>query len=188
MGNLFNAHIFKRRSVGEREEVQLKVFDADGNPVDLSAAGSGGGDAGASDPVVFVDLDLTRDASVPSGSRANAIIQNVRKAVGVDGLVAGESNDFVLPAGIYLAWCDGTVNVFNDGTVTDGSWLFGNYTNVPQAFYFDNPAVPAVSGMDSIRPAPFQWFGGVIRIALNNDYEIPEGITGQIRVKLVKVA
>ena len=39
MGNMVNAHIFKHRQVGEREEVRLKLFDLDGNPVDLSGSG-----------------------------------------------------------------------------------------------------------------------------------------------------
>lgn len=40
MGNVFNAHIFKRSSRGEREEVRLKLFNPDGTPVEL---GGGGG-------------------------------------------------------------------------------------------------------------------------------------------------
>jgi len=41
MGNTFKAHIFKRRSVGSREEVQLKVFGEDGKPIDLGSASGG---------------------------------------------------------------------------------------------------------------------------------------------------
>jgi hypothetical protein len=32
MGNTFGAHIFKRRQVGEREEVTIKLFNPDGSP------------------------------------------------------------------------------------------------------------------------------------------------------------
>lgn len=35
---MFNAHIFGRRSRGDREEVRLALFDSDGNPVSIPAA------------------------------------------------------------------------------------------------------------------------------------------------------
>lgn len=35
MGNTFGAHIFKRKSVGEREEVTIKLFKPDGSPLDV---------------------------------------------------------------------------------------------------------------------------------------------------------
>lgn len=38
----YNAHIFKQRNVGEREEVKLKIFGPDGVPLDLGAGGDGG--------------------------------------------------------------------------------------------------------------------------------------------------
>jgi hypothetical protein len=36
MGNLFKAHIFRDRKVGNREEVTLKLFNKDGTPLDLN--------------------------------------------------------------------------------------------------------------------------------------------------------
>jgi hypothetical protein len=36
MGNTFGAHIFKRRTRGEREEVTIKLFKMDGSPLNLS--------------------------------------------------------------------------------------------------------------------------------------------------------
>jgi hypothetical protein len=50
MGTLFNAHLFRQRSVGEREEVKIKMFGPDGSPLDLAA---GGGDGGAPDVPTF---------------------------------------------------------------------------------------------------------------------------------------
>ena len=47
MGNLFDAHIFKRRSIGEREEVKLKMFNLDGSPLEV-----GGGEP-APDPTAM---------------------------------------------------------------------------------------------------------------------------------------
>lgn len=41
MANTYGAHIFKQRSVGEREEVKIKLFGADGEPLDLAGGGSG---------------------------------------------------------------------------------------------------------------------------------------------------
>lgn len=38
MGNTFGAHIFKRASVGEREEVTIKLFKPDGTPLYLDEA------------------------------------------------------------------------------------------------------------------------------------------------------
>ena len=35
MGGVFNAHIFGRRQRGDREEVRMKLFDEDDNPVNL---------------------------------------------------------------------------------------------------------------------------------------------------------
>jgi hypothetical protein len=46
MVSTFNAHIFKQRSVGEREEVKLKIFGPDGQPLDLSNLGGDSGDSG----------------------------------------------------------------------------------------------------------------------------------------------
>lgn len=40
MGNMFKAHIFKRRSVGEREEVDIRMFNLDGSPFDPGAGES----------------------------------------------------------------------------------------------------------------------------------------------------
>lgn len=42
MSNSVNAHIFKQRSVGEREEVRLRLFTVDGEPIDISAGGGTG--------------------------------------------------------------------------------------------------------------------------------------------------
>ena len=39
MANEFHAHMFRRRNLGEREEVKLKLFDKEGNPADLSGGG-----------------------------------------------------------------------------------------------------------------------------------------------------
>ena len=47
MPNSFDAHIFKRRNVGEREEVRLKLFKLDGTPVDMEGST---GPAGAEGP------------------------------------------------------------------------------------------------------------------------------------------
>ena len=41
MANSFRAHIFKQRNVGEREEVRIKFFNADGSPADLGGGGGG---------------------------------------------------------------------------------------------------------------------------------------------------
>jgi hypothetical protein len=38
MGNTFGAHLFKRRSVGEREEVTIKLFKMDGTPLNVGEA------------------------------------------------------------------------------------------------------------------------------------------------------
>lgn len=38
----YKAHIFKQRQVGEREEVKLKIFGPDGQPLDLTGGGGGG--------------------------------------------------------------------------------------------------------------------------------------------------
>lgn len=42
MFSVFNAHIFKQRTVGEREEVKLKIFGPNGQPFDLTNLGGGG--------------------------------------------------------------------------------------------------------------------------------------------------
>lgn len=66
MGNMFNAHIFRRRSQGEREEVRMRVFNLDGTPAefvtrteveDMIAEATGGGDGGGggSTPLVAID-------------------------------------------------------------------------------------------------------------------------------------
>lgn len=39
MTNVFNAHIFKRRRRGEREEVTLKMYNLDGSPLNLPGGG-----------------------------------------------------------------------------------------------------------------------------------------------------
>jgi hypothetical protein len=41
MASTFKAHIFKQRTVGEREEVKLKIFGPDGQPFDLTNLGGG---------------------------------------------------------------------------------------------------------------------------------------------------
>lgn len=38
-GNTYGAHIFKRRQVGEREEVTIKLFSRDGSPLVLDGSG-----------------------------------------------------------------------------------------------------------------------------------------------------
>jgi len=45
MGNTFKAHIFKRRSVGPREEVVIKLFDTDDSPLDIGGAPEPSGQA-----------------------------------------------------------------------------------------------------------------------------------------------
>lgn len=52
MGNTYGAHIFKRASVGEREEVTIKLFKPDGTPLDLE------GGTGPDDPGVPSSSDL----------------------------------------------------------------------------------------------------------------------------------
>lgn len=47
MGNQMQAHIFKRKKIGEREEVILKLFYPDGTPCDLEAMEGGGGGSSA---------------------------------------------------------------------------------------------------------------------------------------------
>src|SRR3954449_13194787 len=37
--SVLRAHIFKHRNVGEREEVKLKLFDENGDPIDLNNLG-----------------------------------------------------------------------------------------------------------------------------------------------------
>lgn len=51
MGNTFGAHIFKRRQVGEREEVRIKLFKPDGTPLDLDAPPVDPDPGGGSAPV-----------------------------------------------------------------------------------------------------------------------------------------
>src|SRR3954471_19623039 len=41
MPSSVNAHIFKRRQVGERQEVQIRFFDSKGKPLDLGGGGEG---------------------------------------------------------------------------------------------------------------------------------------------------
>jgi hypothetical protein len=41
MPNVFNAHIFKQQQLGDREEVRIKIFGPDGEPLDLSSLGGG---------------------------------------------------------------------------------------------------------------------------------------------------
>lgn len=45
MGNTMHAHLFKRRQVGQREEVVIKLFYPDGTPCDMEAFENGGGGA-----------------------------------------------------------------------------------------------------------------------------------------------
>lgn len=40
----YTAHVFPQRKIGNREEVQIKVFDSDGSPIYLD------GDPGPEDP------------------------------------------------------------------------------------------------------------------------------------------
>lgn len=41
MSNTYGAHIFKRRQVGEREEVKIKLFNPDGSPLILGSPSAG---------------------------------------------------------------------------------------------------------------------------------------------------
>lgn len=43
----YRAHIFKQRQVGEREEVKIKFFDADGSPLDLGGGAPSESSSGA---------------------------------------------------------------------------------------------------------------------------------------------
>lgn len=43
MGNTMHAHLFKRRQVGQREEVVIKLFYPDGTPCDMDEYAGGGG-------------------------------------------------------------------------------------------------------------------------------------------------
>lgn len=63
MGNTFGAHIFKRRSVGAREEVTIKLFKADGSPLNLSGdTDPGGGETDTGAAMVFKGTwDATKD-------------------------------------------------------------------------------------------------------------------------------
>lgn len=64
MSNTFGAHIFKRRSVGEREEVTIKLFNADGSPFE-----GGGGGADLSQAVLSVFQGVyDEDVDYPAGS------------------------------------------------------------------------------------------------------------------------
>lgn len=191
MGNLFNAHIFKRRSVGAREEVQLKVFGQDGEPIDLSAIGGGGGGGGSETSPVILDLEFLRDpindGPVASDSSAPVAIHNVRRRYGIP-LDVGDT-EFELPAGIYLIWFDGQISTYNAGaTPADGAWSVKDATDADK-FYFDNPVEPVTNGIMAIQPQPFQSSGGPLHIALNNDYSIATdgGISGQVRVIIVSV-
>jgi len=50
MSNLFRAHLFKARRVGEREEVKLKLFHLDGSPVEIGIGSAIQGPAGPAGP------------------------------------------------------------------------------------------------------------------------------------------
>lgn len=57
MGLVNTAHIFKRRSTGEREEVRIKLFDLGGNPIDLSGIAGEGLPSGGPGVLVREDAD-----------------------------------------------------------------------------------------------------------------------------------
>ena len=52
MGNTMHAHLFKRRQVGEREEVTLKLYYPDGTPCNLETLEDGGGESHDLDQVM----------------------------------------------------------------------------------------------------------------------------------------
>lgn len=53
MGNTYGAHIFKRRQVGEREEVTIKLFKPDGTPLVLSGDPEDGGEPEVSPVMLY---------------------------------------------------------------------------------------------------------------------------------------
>lgn len=67
---LFNAHIFKRRSRGDREEVRIKLFNLDGTDAEL---GGGGGGASQSlrvrsDAAGLIELEASLPTDIPFGN------------------------------------------------------------------------------------------------------------------------
>lgn len=64
MSNWFKAHMVKARSRGDREEVNLQVFDRNGMALDLSTGGSGGGGEATSFPMPLAVFDFSDRSSV----------------------------------------------------------------------------------------------------------------------------
>lgn len=127
MGNLFNAHIFKHRQVGEREEVKLRLFNQDGSPADL-----GGGDS------VYAignwSFDRASQIYLPTNT-------NLDFADMVDPTLVGatidetDSTKLWLPPGNYLMTIDASWNIQSQHPTYFSVSLFGSWDegdgNVP---------------------------------------------------------
>src|SRR4051812_4614599 len=76
MSNWFKAHIVKARSRGDREEVNLQVFDRNGMALDLSTGGSGNGSGGEapSFPIPLVVFDFSDRSSVVREAEIRGVI------------------------------------------------------------------------------------------------------------------
>lgn len=102
MTTVYRAHIFKERSVGEREEVRLKIFGPNGAPLNLSSGGGLGGGSGGEGGAAML-LDSWQQSFVPQSD------EQVKLPLGGNGIVAQQGfelaegdRSFAAPAGAYF--------------------------------------------------------------------------------------
>jgi hypothetical protein len=156
------AHIFKRRSVGEREEVDIKLFNRDGSPVVL-----GGGGGGSTSKFVLAGvaaLDIPDD-SVARRVAFDQSNPSYSDGFGLDNIGNGEVIEIPLEQGVYLMRLNVDVQFVNpapSGGFVQGQVVAVDADGNDQAFYgynyhqysIENPQHTR-SGMEMIYiPAP----------------------------------
>jgi hypothetical protein len=130
MSSTFKAHIFKQRQVGEREEVRLKIFGPDGEPLDLGSEAS-------SDPLVLLDEKFDTDLSAYVANSTQGVATSLNGLVVADGMMhTTDANDhtFHAPAVSYVdgtqifkIWPNGYSLIGVMKRISDQRWLLLQY-------------------------------------------------------------
>jgi hypothetical protein len=148
MGNWFKAHIVKARSRGDREEVNLQVFDRNGMALDLSTGGSGNGSGGEapSFPMPLVVFDFSDRSSVVREAEIQGIIYPQpysSVAPGFEGLLSqGDVSDWTT---MYQSDALGGRSALVISS-EDGDYLFVGDSETP----IDSPVRFAIAKLDDV--------------------------------------
>jgi len=101
MANTFDAHIFKQRNVGEREEVRVKIFGPDGNPLDLAAGGDDGESVGSTIFIGQFGPPGGDPSALPAGAPFNLPFSGAQIDY-IEGLEEPDDPNLYVPAGAYM--------------------------------------------------------------------------------------